>query len=156
MSKLRPSKENGNITVTLTLSSGQVDEIRGVLRNLANILSIPPPAYQMLSPNGSIERKLFMYKTKDGNQSVDIQSILLGVAKFCKHCDVVVENNGIMKKPSEMPGLVVDPSEAAHEDYYFCSSDCYIQFSISHGVTVTQHEKVCSRYFKIILLLFKM
>jgi histone-lysine N-methyltransferase MLL3 len=141
-SKIRPLKENGSITVTLTLSSAQVDEIRGVLRNLANILSITPPSYQVLAKtNGPMERKVFTYKTKDGSQAVDIQSILNGAAKFCKHCDVVV-NNLIMKKASEMPGLEVDLSDPTQDEYYFCSTSCFMQFSISHGVAVSSQDKV--------------
>lgn len=59
---------------------------------------------------------------------IDIQSILNGAAKFCRHCDVVIMNNLIRKKASEKP-LVAKQGD---EDMYFCSSACYMQVALTH------------------------
>lgn len=67
-----PTKETDSIKVTLTLTSSAAEDIVGVLRDLANILQIPPPtSYQIVdkttSPSG---QKLGMYRTKgkDGKE----------------------------------------------------------------------------------------
>lgn len=39
-----PLRDSGNLSVTLTLSSEAAQDIVGVLKNLATVLNIPPPA----------------------------------------------------------------------------------------------------------------
>lgn len=68
---------------------------------------------------------------------IDIQSVLNGTAKFCRHCDVVIINNLMRKKASEMP-LVAKQGE---EDLYFCSSTCYTQLALAHPQQV-HNDKV--------------
>ena len=123
---------NNNVTVTLTLTSSAAEDIMGVLKSLANILNIPAPtAYQIVERTTTPpSQKLGLYKLrgKDGKegQPVDIQTILNGTAKFCRHCDVVILNNVIKAKFSEFPLLV--NTELESEDLYFCSKTCYKQF----------------------------
>lgn len=155
-----PLKDAGNITVTLTLSSAAADDIRGLLRNLANVLSIAAPVYQVIDKAGSVgssgssvitEQKSHLYtiKGKDGKEKIDIQSILNGAAKFCRHCDVVVLNNVTRKKAADFPGIA--PSQlngsdgaAVDTDFYFCSSNCFMQFSITHGIPIPQEDKAAA------------
>ncbi|XP_075232135.1 uncharacterized protein LOC142330615 [Lycorma delicatula] len=129
-----PLKESGNVTVTLTLTSSAADDVLGVLRNLANVLRIPPPTNYHISERTTTppSHKLGLYRTKgkDGKEGapIDIQSILNGAAKFCRHCDVVILNNLIKKKASEMPFLA---REDGSEDFYFCSTAC-MQLALLH------------------------
>ncbi|ODN00513.1 Histone-lysine N-methyltransferase trr [Orchesella cincta] len=141
-----PLKEAGNITVTLTLSSAAAEDIRGLLRNLANVLSIAAPTYQVIDKAGASipEQKSHLYtiKGKDGKEKIDIQSILNGAAKFCRHCDVVVLSNVIKRKVLDFPGVQPTPLNGGDpsEDFYFCSTTCLMQFSITHGVTITEEK----------------
>lgn len=67
-----PAKDSENIKVTLTLTSSAAEDIVGVLRDLANILQIPPPTtYQIVDRTSSpAPQKLGMYRTKgkDGKE----------------------------------------------------------------------------------------
>lgn len=67
-----PLKESGNVTVTLTLTSSVAEDIMGVLRDLANILHIPPPtSYQIVERTSTPpSQKLGLYRTKskDGKE----------------------------------------------------------------------------------------
>lgn len=123
---------NNNVTVTLTLTSSAAEDIMGVLKSLANILNIPAPtAYQIVERTTTPpSQKLGLYrlKGKDGKagQPVDIQTILNGTAKFCRHCDVVILNSVIKAKASEFPLLV--NTELESDDLYFCGKTCYKQF----------------------------
>jgi len=123
---------NNNVTVTLTLTSSAAEDIMGVLKALANILHIPAPtAYQVVERTTTPpSQKLGLYRTrgKDGKegQPVDIQTILNGTAKFCRHCDVVILNSVIKAKASEFPLLV--NSELESDELYFCDQSCYKQF----------------------------
>lgn len=123
---------NNNVTVTLTLTSSAAEDIMGVLKSLANILNIPAPtAYQIVERTTTPpSQKLGLYrlKGKDGKegQPVDIQTILNGTAKFCRHCDVVILSNAIKAKASEFPLLI--NTELESEEFYFCGKTCYKQF----------------------------
>lgn len=130
-------RENGNITVTLTLSSAAVDEVRLVLRNLANILAIDTPTCQVEKIYPPPDRKMFTFKAKDSTDSIDLQCILNGSAKFCKHCDVLVVNNFIKKNSAELLGL---NSPSSSEELCFCSANCFVMFSMSHGVSLRHNE----------------
>ncbi|XP_014291793.1 histone-lysine N-methyltransferase 2C isoform X5 [Halyomorpha halys] len=148
-----PDGERGRIresvTVTLTLTSQAADDVLSVLRNLANVLRIPVPATHSITERSSASHRLGIYrlKGKDGKEGaqVDIQSILNGTAKFCRHCDVVIMNNLMRKKASEMP-LVARQGE---EDLYFCSTSCYMQLALSHpqgankdkALTIIDHQQ---------------
>ena len=128
-----PLKDNNNnVTVTLTLTSSAAEDIMGVLKSLANILNIPAPtAYQIVERTTTPpSQKLGLYRLrgKDGKegQPVDIQTILNGTAKFCRHCDVVILNNAIKAKASEFPLLV--NTEFESDEFYFCGKTCYKQF----------------------------
>ncbi|KAG5672534.1 hypothetical protein PVAND_002656 [Polypedilum vanderplanki] len=129
-----PAKDNNNnnVTVTLTLTSSAAEDIMGVLKSLANILNIPAPtAYQIVERTTTPpSQKLGLYriKGKDGKegQPVDIQTILNGTAKFCRHCDVVILNNAIKAKANEFPLLV--NTELESNELYFCGQTCYKQF----------------------------
>lgn len=129
-----PLKEinNNNVKVTLTLTSNAAEDIMGVLKSLANILNIPAPtAYNVVERTTTPpSQKLGLYRLrgKDGRegQPVDIQTILNGTAKFCRHCDVVILNNVIKAKASEFPLLV--NTELESDELYFCGKSCYKQF----------------------------
>ncbi|XP_060525404.1 histone-lysine N-methyltransferase 2C-like [Cylas formicarius] len=146
-----PLKDSGNVTVTLTLTSSAAEDIIGVLRDLANILHIPAPkTYQIVgrtsSPPG---QKLGMYRTKgkDGKEGapIDIQTILNGAAKFCKHCDVVILNNMIRKRLSDLPFLNKDSELLSEgEELYFCSSTCYMQFALMHRSPSISEDKAAA------------
>lgn len=161
-------KDTGNVTVTLTLTSAAAEDIMGVLRDLANILHIPAPtSYQIIERTSTPpSHKLGLYRTKgkDGKEGgiisfklllkdkltfclfvapIDIQSILNGAAKFCKHCDVVILNNLIRKRISELPFLYKEPDLLGDGDeLYFCSSTCYMQFALMHRSPTMTQDKV--------------
>ncbi|KAF5285410.1 hypothetical protein FQA39_LY16664 [Lamprigera yunnana] len=146
-----PLKDSGNVTVTLTLTSSAAEDIMGVLRDLANILHIPPPtSYQIVERTSTPpSQKLGLYRTKgkDGKEGVpiDIQSILNGAAKFCRHCDVVILNNMIRKKVSELPFLFKDTELLNDGDeLYFCGVSCYMQFAIMHRSPSISEDKVAA------------
>lgn len=121
--------------MTLTLSSAVVDEVRLVLRNLANILSIDTPASQIEKIYPPPDRKMFTFKAKDSMDGIDLQCILNGAAKFCKHCDALVFNNVIKKKPSDLLGWNTSNGETP-EELCFCCPNCFVMFSMSHGVSL--------------------
>lgn len=149
--------ENGNVTVTLTLNSQAADDIIGVLRDLANILKISAPSgYQIIERTTtppSQKLGLYRFKGKDGKEGapIDIQSILNGAAKFCRHCDVVILNSLIRKKVSELPFLNKEELESGDE-VYFCSATCYMQFAVIHRTPSNSYEKV--RNFQTVLTTF--
>lgn len=130
-------KSAAAVTITLTLSSSAADDILSVLQDLANILHIPAPkAYKIVERTTTPpSQKLGLYRTrdKDGKEGapIDIQTILNGKAKFCRHCDVVILNTVIRAKVYEFPLLTQSTnSEVMGEcdDLYFCSKSCYRQF----------------------------
>lgn len=82
---------------------------------------------------------------------MDLQSILNGAMKFCRHCDVVITNNLMRKKASDLP-LVAKQGE---DELYFCSSTCYMQLALIHP-TPTHQEKVSfSESLIRILIIFR-
>ncbi|XP_023312429.1 histone-lysine N-methyltransferase 2C isoform X6 [Anoplophora glabripennis] len=146
-----PVKDSGNVTVTLTLTSSAAEDIMGVLRDLANILHIPAPtSYQIVERTSTPpSQKLGLYRTKgkDGKEGapIDIQSILNGAAKFCKHCDVVILNNMIRRKVSDLPFLAKDSELLSDgEELYFCSSSCYMQFALMHRSPSISEDKAAA------------
>ncbi|KAI4497783.1 hypothetical protein M0802_007109 [Mischocyttarus mexicanus] len=144
-----PLRENGNVTVTLTLNSQAADDIMGVLKDLANILNIAPPTgYQIVERTTTPpSQKLGLYRTKgkDGKEGapVDIQTILNGAAKFCRHCDVVILNSLIRKKVSDLPFLSKEEAEPGDE-LCFCSAGCYVQFALIHRTPTSTQDKAAT------------
>ncbi|XP_045521362.1 histone-lysine N-methyltransferase 2C-like isoform X11 [Pieris brassicae] len=134
-------ESNENVTVTLTLTSGAAEDILGVLKELAGILHIPPPtAYQIVERTATPpSHKLGLYRSKgkDGKEGapIDIQSILNGAAKFCRHCDVVILDSVVRAKASEFPLLAANKGNAeeilcdSDSELYFCSAQCYERFA---------------------------
>lgn len=135
------TETNENVTVTLTLTSGAAEDILGVLKELAGILHIPPPtSYQIIERTATPpSHKLGLYRSKgkDGKEGtpIDIQSILNGAAKFCRHCDVVILDSVVRAKASEFPLLSANKGNAGEilcdsdSDLYFCSTQCYESFA---------------------------
>ncbi|CAG9559873.1 unnamed protein product [Danaus chrysippus] len=135
------SESNENVTVTLTLTSGAAEDILGVLKELAGILHIPPPtSYQIIERTATPpSHKLGLYRSKgkDGKEGtpIDIQSILNGAAKFCRHCDVVILDSVVRAKASEFPLLAANKGNAeeilcdSDSELYFCSTQCYERFA---------------------------
>ncbi|KAL4711710.1 hypothetical protein ACJJTC_003477 [Scirpophaga incertulas] len=132
---------NENVTVTLTLTSGAAEDILGVLKELAGILHIPPPtSYQIVERTATPpSHKLGLYRSKgkDGKEGtpIDIQSILNGAAKFCRHCDVVILDSVVRAKASEFPLLSANKGNAeeilcdSDSELFFCSTQCYQRFA---------------------------
>lgn len=135
------TESNENVTVTLTLTSGAAEDILGVLKELAGILHIPPPtSYQIIERTATPpSHKLGLYRSKgkDGKEGtpIDIQSILNGAAKFCRHCDVVILDSVVRAKASEFPLLSANKGNAeeilcdSDSELYFCSAQCYERFA---------------------------
>ncbi|XP_063376990.1 histone-lysine N-methyltransferase 2C-like [Cydia fagiglandana] len=135
------TESNENVTVTLTLTSGAAEDILGVLKELAGILHIPPPtSYQIVERTATPpSHKLGLYRSKgkDGKEGtpIDIQSILNGAAKFCRHCDVVILDSVVRAKASEFPLLSANKGNAedilcdSDSELYFCSTQCYERFA---------------------------
>ncbi|XP_059056838.1 histone-lysine N-methyltransferase 2C-like [Achroia grisella] len=135
------TESNENVTVTLTLTSGAAEDILGVLKELAGILHIPPPtSYQIIERTATPpSHKLGLYRSKgkDGKEGtpIDIQSILNGAAKFCRHCDVVILDSVVRAKASEFPLLSANKGNAGEilcdsdSELFFCSPQCYERFA---------------------------
>ncbi|KAI8424058.1 hypothetical protein MSG28_002687 [Choristoneura fumiferana] len=135
------TESSENVTVTLTLTSGAAEDILGVLKELAGILHIPPPtSYQIVERTATPpSHKLGLYRSKgkDGKEGtpIDIQSILNGAAKFCRHCDVVILDSVVRAKASEFPLLSANKGNAedilcdSDSELYFCSAQCYERFA---------------------------
>ena len=159
-----PLRDAGNVTVTVTLSAAAAEDIASVLRDLANVLRITPPSgFQVTERTGtppSQKLGLYRYKGRDGKEGapVDIQRILNGAAKFCRHCDVVILNNMIRKKVSELAFLSRGAGdsllgEAGGDELYFCSSTCYMQFALMHRSPSISHDKVNINFFEPCIVL---
>lgn len=127
-----PLRDSNTMTVTLTITSEAAEDIMGVLQGLANLLDLPDiPNYKVTERTVTpMSHKLGLYrsKTKDGKEGapIDIQTILNGLAKFCRHCDLVILNNLIKKKASEIPFLTV---EECADEIFFCSTMCFQTFA---------------------------
>ena len=135
-----------------------------VLCRLAVLLRVPAPTgFQIIERTTTPPSQrlgLYRFKGKDGKEGVpvDIQSILNGTAKFCRHCDVVILGATITKKAktlaassssSSLPDPAssssgsssgsasvdpCDPCDQDDDDIHFCSSPCFLQFAVTHRV----------------------
>lgn len=127
-----PLRDNNTMTVTLTITSEAAEDIMGVLQGLTTLLNLPDiPSYKVTQRTVTpMSHKLGLYrsKTKDGKEGapIDIQTILNGLAKFCRHCDLVILSNLIKKKASEIPFLTV---EECADEIFFCSTMCFQTFA---------------------------
>lgn len=127
-----PLRDSNTMTVTLTITSEAAEDIMGVLQGLANLLDLSDiPNYKVTERTVTpMSHKLGLYrsKTKDGKEgaAIDIQTILNGLAKFCRHCDLVILNNLIKKKASDIPFLSV---EECADEIFFCSTMCFQTFA---------------------------
>lgn len=127
-----PLRDSNTKTVTLTITSIAAEDILGVLQGLANLLDLPDISNYKVNERTvtPMSHKLGLYrsKTKDGKEGtpIDIQTILNGLAKFCRHCDLVILNNLIKKKASDIPFLTV---EECADEIFFCSTMCFQTFA---------------------------
>lgn len=140
---IAPLRDATNVTVTLTLNASAAEDVTQVLVRLAALLRVPPPAgFQIIErtsgpPAGGPQSQrlgLYRFKNKDGKEGapVDIQSILNGTTKFCRHCDVVILGPGkITKKARLFASVPAGQDEEEEEDYHFCSSNCFVQFAVA-------------------------
>ncbi|XP_050538533.1 histone-lysine N-methyltransferase 2D-like isoform X4 [Daktulosphaira vitifoliae] len=131
-SPVLPLRDSNTMTVTLTITSEAADDIIGVLQGLATLLDLPDITNYKVTERSvtPMSHKLGLYrsKTKDGKEGtpIDIQTILNGFAKFCRHCDLVILNNLVKKKASEIPFLI---TEECADEIYFCSTLCFQTFA---------------------------
>lgn len=139
-----PLRDSNTMTVTLTISSDAAEDIMGVLQGLANLLDLSDiPNYKVTERTVTpMSHKLGLYrsKTKDGKEGapIDIQTILNGLAKFCRHCDLVILNNLIKKKASDIPFLTV---EECADEIFFCSTMCFQTFASLLRPPVESNDK---------------
>ena len=61
---------------------------------------------------------------------------------FLFQCDVVVLSNVIRKKIKDLPGISPEDSLDGTDELYFCSTTCFMQFAMTHGVTLLSQDKV--------------
>ena len=155
-----------NVTVTLTLTADAAGDISGVLEKLALLLGITPPASfhiieRTVTPPS---QKLGLCQSLwDGDAAgstltplshpttclvshlhgmllsstaMDIGSMVNGTPKFCRHCDVVIVSDAIVKPVTEFPFLAIEDSQVS-----FCSSTCYMQYAFDHRAFSA--KKVC-------------
>ncbi|XP_026681403.1 uncharacterized protein LOC103512006 [Diaphorina citri] len=166
-----------NVFITLTVCSDMAQDVTSTLAKLSELLNIRPPAQFKVSEHRphvvppSAKLGLYRNKSKDGKEGVpvniqsilngeakfcrhcdvivlhnvlpvNIQSILNGEAKFCRHCDVIVLHNPIRKSAADLPLLA---KEDGSEWFYFCSSHCYTQLALHHlPPSATGQDKVNS------------
>ncbi|CAL1287615.1 unnamed protein product [Larinioides sclopetarius] len=135
-----PLKDSGNVAVTLTLSSAAAEDICGVLSALADLLKIPIPAsYEIVERTATPpSQKLGLYR-RSKNSDISIHSLLNGKPRFCRHCDIVVLSAGIRKKIADLPYM--SKEEQDEDEVIFCSTNCYMQFALTHRSTAVMEEK---------------
>ncbi|XP_067143136.1 histone-lysine N-methyltransferase 2C-like isoform X4 [Centruroides vittatus] len=151
-----PLKDSGNVAVTLTLSSAAAEDIGGVLSALANLLKISPPSsYEIVERTATPpSQKLGLYK-KSKDTDVNIQTLLNGKPRFCRHCDIVVLTSGIRKKASDLllssredmfcVLKVCNKHKQKEEDeVIFCSTNCYMQFALTHRSTSSSEKEAAT------------
>lgn len=160
-----PLRDSGNLSVTLTLSSEAAKDIVGVLKNLATVLNIAPPASYKITeriPPNKINPfgNKFSEDIEGGNTfslklmftvvyqytkicfliffSVELEKYLGGAIKYCLHCKIPVSaNSSVKKKASEVPFIVQD---GLNEDLLFCSTSCYLQMLLLIPPVISEHK----------------
>ncbi|XP_052870721.1 uncharacterized protein LOC128276290 [Anopheles cruzii] len=138
-------RDGNNVTVTLTLTSSAAEDILGVLRDLANILEIAPPtAFQIVERSATPTSQILgLYQTEGGGKEcapIDIQTILNGTARFCRHCGVVILRNMMVAKAAKFP-LLTAGQELESDELYFCTIRCYLGFTTSCRTNIPDDER---------------
>ncbi|KAG8188064.1 hypothetical protein JTE90_014303 [Oedothorax gibbosus] len=136
-----PLKDSGNVQVTVTLSQAAAEDICGVLARLADFLKIPIPAsYEIVERTATPpSQKLGLYRRSKNSSDVSIHSLLNGKPRFCRHCDIVVLSAGIRKKTADLSCM--SKEEQDEDEVIFCSTNCYMQFALTHRSTAPSEEK---------------
>uniref|UniRef100_A0A4D5RBJ9 Putative histone-lysine n-methyltransferase 2c n=1 Tax=Ixodes scapularis TaxID=6945 RepID=A0A4D5RBJ9_IXOSC len=133
-----PLRDSANVSVTLTLSSEAATDIRGVLCSLAKLLQIEPPSsYDIVERTSTPpSQKLGLYKhnNKDVTLEEEAEYLVDGKQRFCRHCEIMVSQTGMVKKQASELGLeaTISREDGDEEAVYFCSSNCYMQFALAH------------------------
>ncbi|XP_078661528.1 histone-lysine N-methyltransferase 2C-like [Branchiostoma floridae x Branchiostoma belcheri] len=155
---LPPQRPDGNMSVSLTLSATAAEDINGIVAAVADLVRVPVPTSYEISegadyPSSMAEhfRLQQQQRKADGvlstcTQGVSLETLLQqGKPKFCRHCDVVVQGDGIRKASSDFPFLrdqegrsdqvrtrfVAQDSSDSDSELTFCSPTCLMQFAIS-------------------------
>ncbi|XP_064643993.1 histone-lysine N-methyltransferase 2C-like isoform X4 [Lineus longissimus] len=138
----RPLKDSqfleNQVSVTLTLSAPAADDINHVIFAIAELLKIAvPPSYEIgrtTSPDHFKVGKKFGYERQHKEEAVNIHSLIKSKVKFCRHCDVAIQDSGIRKRMRDIPHLVKEEQAKDNDDeeVTFCSMNCYMQFAITH------------------------
>lgn len=95
-----PLRDSGNLSVTLTLSSEAAQDIVGVLKNLATVLNIPPPASYKITDRIPSPNKINPFGNKynddleEGNQIYQLlvikfnysHYVLQNVGQYATYC----------------------------------------------------------------------
>ena len=142
-SGIGPLRDSGNVSVTLTLSSS--DDVKDILFAISKLLGIStPPTYEIVERTTtppSQKLGLFINKHAKGSSESDasVDNISNGKMKFCRFCEIVVMNAGFKKKSIDFPPSAREELEG--DEITFCSTNCYMQFALSHGSNTTLEEK---------------
>ncbi|XP_066300292.1 histone-lysine N-methyltransferase 2C-like isoform X1 [Branchiostoma lanceolatum] len=151
---LPPQRPDGNMSVSLTLSATAAEDINGIVAAVADLVRVPVPTSYEISegvdyPSSMAEHFRLQQRKGDGvlsAQGVSLETLLQqGKPKFCRHCDVVVQGDGIRKASSDFPFLrdqegrsdqvrtrfIPQDSSDSDSELTFCSSTCLMQFAIS-------------------------
>ncbi|XP_064470937.1 histone-lysine N-methyltransferase 2C-like isoform X3 [Ornithodoros turicata] len=132
-----PLRDSANVSVTLTLTSEAVGDIRGVLCSLAKLLQIEPPSsYDIIERTTTPpSQKLGLYSNKNKEVTLEEEAEYLvdGKQRFCRHCEIMVSRSGAVKKQASQLQSSGSPKEEQDEEaVYFCSSNCYMQYALAH------------------------
>ncbi|XP_035658288.1 histone-lysine N-methyltransferase 2C-like isoform X2 [Branchiostoma floridae] len=146
---LPPQRPDGNMSVSLTLSATAAEDINGIVAAVADLVRVPVPTSYEISegvdyPSSMAEHFRMQQQQRKGDggvlppQGVSLETLLQqGKPKFCRHCDVVVQGDGIRKASSDFPflrdqeGRSDQDSSDSDSELTFCSSTCLMQFAIS-------------------------
>lgn len=133
-----PLKHEGNVEVELTLNSNACEEIAQCLRSLATLLNIPPPQVYDIKHQGDLPKmpKSWKVSGKNGQSTeVNVEKILNGQTRFCRHCGDIANKNPITRRSCDMPyvnrELLIGVDEVT-----FCGEQCCLQYSLQHRVDV--------------------
>ncbi|KAG0433469.1 hypothetical protein HPB47_019880, partial [Ixodes persulcatus] len=119
-----PLRDSANVSVTLTLSSEAATDIRGVLCSLAKLLQIEPPSsYDIVERTSTPpSQKLGLYKhnNKDVTLEEEAEYLVDGKQRFCRHCEIMVSQTGMVKKQASELGLEATISREDGEATVVC------------------------------------
>ncbi|XP_052233254.1 histone-lysine N-methyltransferase 2C-like [Dreissena polymorpha] len=130
----RSSREDAEVSVTLTLSAKAAEDIGGVLSAIADLLKIAaPPSYEV-SRSPSPDQSKSNLKHKE--EAFRIHTLPKGKQTFCKQCEVVFVNAGVRKKKSDIPMLTKAEMQYEEDEMMFCSVNCFNAFTITRQLTL--------------------